>query len=254
MAFCSNCGQKLVDGAKFCSGCGVAVGQVAQAVVDIPKVEHQAPNKEEQRKSFFDGEIHKCPSCGEVLNSFTGNCPACGYELRGVRNANSVEEFVRKMERLEERRNDSNVGVYREKGIFGDVLKIGSGLSVVDQQKINLIQHFPVPNTKEDILEFMIMASSHIKAARDGIGNEKEEIYDAWVIKVEQTMAKAEMSFGDDKAFMGKLEKILERRVTKKVGRRKGFRSWPLIGKIAFVWINFYTFCIPLLIYSLRRK
>jgi len=28
-------------------------------------------------------EIYKCPSCGEILKSYTANCPACGFELRG---------------------------------------------------------------------------------------------------------------------------------------------------------------------------
>lgn len=28
MPFCMNCGQQLPEGAKFCSGCGTAMGEV----------------------------------------------------------------------------------------------------------------------------------------------------------------------------------------------------------------------------------
>ena len=37
MAFCSNCGKALDEEVKFCSGCGVSIGnvQINQAMVDI---------------------------------------------------------------------------------------------------------------------------------------------------------------------------------------------------------------------------
>ena len=66
MAFCSNCGKQLVDGAKFCSGCGATVVQTT--------VEENA-----KRKVVYEGELHKCPSCGEVLGAFVSVCPVCGY-------------------------------------------------------------------------------------------------------------------------------------------------------------------------------
>ena len=70
MAFCMNCGQELPDGAKFCSSCGSAIGTVTEET--------------NERKVTYDGKLHKCPNCGEILNSFVANCPACGYELRGT--------------------------------------------------------------------------------------------------------------------------------------------------------------------------
>ncbi|MBR2441790.1 MAG: zinc ribbon domain-containing protein [Clostridia bacterium] len=226
MAFCSNCGQKLVDGAKFCSGCGVAVRQVAQAVVDTPKVEHQAPNKEEQRKSFFDGEIHKCPSCGEVLNSFTGNCPSCGYELRGAKAVSSVQELANKLQEIESKRG---------KETWSDILKQKffqrGRISWVDQEKVTLIKNFPVPNTKEDILEFIAMASAQKRAFKDGRGNEILEIYDAWDMKMEQAFEKAVLLYSDDLSYLERLKLFLDRKhkkiVNKKVARdtRRGLFS-----------------------------
>ena len=53
MAFCVNCGQQLGEGAKFCTNCGQTV------------TTHKTESSE--RKTVYDGEIHKCPNCGEHL-------------------------------------------------------------------------------------------------------------------------------------------------------------------------------------------
>ena len=106
MAFCINCGQELAEGAKFCANCGKAVNNSATT----------------QRKTVYDGELHKCPNCGELLNSFVTNCPTCGYELRSVKTNSPVNELAKKIEKT---------------------------TSVAEQ--IELITNFYVPNTREDI-------------------------------------------------------------------------------------------------------
>ena len=58
-------------GAKFCHACGASTNR------------HSHPTKE--RAQEFAGRIIKCPNCGEVLESFSACCPACGIELRGTK-------------------------------------------------------------------------------------------------------------------------------------------------------------------------
>ena len=151
MPFCSNCGQQINDGAKFCPSCGTAVS-------------NEKTNN--QRKTVFEGNIHKCPNCGEVLNSFTSNCPSCGYEIRGSSNPAAVQEFAVKLASAESR-----------------------------QEKIAIIRNFPIPNTKEDILEFMILASTNIG------DNLEKDISAAWQSKTEQAYQKAQIIFQDEKEF-----------------------------------------------------
>lgn len=151
MPFCSNCGQQINDGAKFCPSCGTAVS-------------NEKTNS--QRKTVFEGNIHKCPNCGEVLNSFTSNCPSCGYEIRGSSNPAAVQEFAVKLASAESR-----------------------------QEKIAIIRNFPIPNTKEDILEFMILASTNIG------DNLEKDISAAWQSKTEQAYQKAQIIFQDEKEF-----------------------------------------------------
>ena len=125
MAFCVKCGQQHEDGIKFCPNCGT---QTAESDME---------NKG-QRQTVYAGELHKCPNCGEVLNSFAITCPACGYELRGVKAVSAVREFALSIEK-----------------------------AATEQQKINLIRAFPVPNAKEEIFEFMFLASSNIDVIDD---------------------------------------------------------------------------------------
>lgn len=176
MPFCSNCGQELESDAKFCSGCGEPNNTTS--------TENQG-----QRKTMFDGEIHKCPQCGEVLASFVTICPACGYELRGSSTTSAVKEFASKLDNV-----------------------------TTEYQKANIIRSFPIPNTKEDIFEFMILASSNIDE------HPNKEVFDAWIAKFEQCYDKAKLSFKQDSDFV-KIQSIYDRTI-KEIRRIK--RKGPL--------------------------
>ena len=78
MAFCSNCGKELAVGAKFCFECGTPVAKADETV----------------RRTVFSGEIHKCPSCGEVLQSLTAICPSCGHEINSAKLSPALKEFI----------------------------------------------------------------------------------------------------------------------------------------------------------------
>ena len=150
MGFCIKCGHALAEGAHFCGNCGVAIGE--------------AHTESEQRKSVYDGELHKCPNCAEMLNSFMSSCPSCGYELRGSKSKSRVDELATKLE-----------------------------LAESAEQKISIIRNFYIPNTKEDIYEFVILATSNM--------NSYDYDYEAWEAKLQQAYQKATLSFGDTQEF-----------------------------------------------------
>ena len=97
--FCPYCGTKLDEGARFCKNCGEAICGDAQEM-------HRASNERAytgnptERKTVYEGYIHKCPNCGEVMESFLTVCPTCGYEIRDVRSASSVRELAVKLENI----------------------------------------------------------------------------------------------------------------------------------------------------------
>ena len=152
MAFCINCGQELPEGANFCANCGKAVNTITSS----------------QRKTTYEGEIHKCPNCGEVLRAFVSVCSSCGFELRGASSSHSVASFADKLENAQSQ-----------------------------EQRVSLIRNFPIPNTKEDILEFMILASSNFETKLD------RTVSDAWLAKIEQCYQKGRLLFKDDAYFTG---------------------------------------------------
>ena len=155
MAFCSNCGERIEEGANFCNKCGKPVNENYSS-----------------RKVTYEGEIHKCPNCGEILNSFVSNCPTCGYELRSVNTSNTVKQFVLKLEQIEANRDNIDVDLRR---------KDPNALTKTDEQKVNLIRSFSIPNTKEDILEFLILASSNINT-KSWLDNDRSNSY--WNTKI----------------------------------------------------------------------
>lgn len=180
MAFCTNCGMELEEGAKFCAQCGKATNEKNQPIG--------------QRINVYDGEIHKCPNCGETLKSFIAQCPLCGFELRGTVTEDSVREFALKLEDIERKRD-------KKKHSFNPLKPLSNsiGLNSTDEQKVSLIRSFLIPNTKEAILEFMILASSNIDFKLYGMGDKgvltasQREISDAWLAKFEQAYEKAKL-------------------------------------------------------------
>lgn len=138
------------EDSKYCSECGVSVERIER--------------DNTSRKNVFDGEIHKCSNCGEILNSFEMICTSCGYELRGKKAAYSVQLFYNELSR-----------------------------TIDLKKKDSMIRNFPIPNTKEDVLEFLILASSNV------IGEDDKDIFEAWIAKFEQVHKKAQLLFKNEK-------------------------------------------------------
>ena len=280
MKFCPECGTKLDPGAKFCKGCGTALNKhtvpnVAPPVVNEappppPKGEEKKaeppyrkaeslkkeapaaePVKKEtthqqkvfadepirERRTVYEGEIHKCPSCGEVLASFVANCPACGHEFRGAKNSTSVREFASKLEEIERTRPAKKSGLKK-------ALENQTEVSETDLRKISLIRSFVIPNTKEDLFEFLVLASSNINLQRyndfDSISESEQAVSDAWEAKFEQAYEKAKLSFGNAPEFK-KIHAIYE----KKSGEIKQSKK-----KRTYYWIGFAALFVCLGVFS----
>lgn len=230
MAFCSNCGSQIVDGAKFCQKCGAAVINSNGGLSS-------------QRQQEFAGKIYKCPNCGETLKSFVRNCPTCGFELRGTKATSAVREFALKLEAIESRREYEN-----PRGLFSRAANMDR-VSKTDEQKISLIQSFSIPNTKEDMLEFMILATSNVNmrsydSFNTNISKSEKVINDAWMAKIKQVYEKAKRSYGNEEDFLQieSLYKNCNADISK--AKKKGIVKWIA----AFAWIPAMFIVISLVI------
>lgn len=217
MAFCTNCGHPLTEGAKFCFECGT-------------KVNIQEPTQDEIRKVAYDGEIHKCPNCGDILDAYESVCKACGYEQRGSKATSSVHELAMKLQQIEAARTTS-----RNQSAFGRAFDLGQNAEI-DQQKINLIRSFVIPNTKEDILEFAVLAASNVdtSAYDDSYSSvfssrnaRRREVSEAWLAKLKQAYQKAKLVFAGDPRI-SEIQSLYDS--THKAIRRAKGRVWKILG------------------------
>lgn len=180
MAFCMNCGKQLPDGAKFCLECGTKLGDTNA-------------EQKTQRETTYEGKIYKCPNCGDILDAYESVCETCGYERRGTEANNSAQKLADKLQEIEEQRPaKERVSINK--------------ISSTDQQKIDLIKNFPIPNTREDMYEFMVLASANIDLSVYGFNPNsmpaaQKAISDAWRAKFEQAYKKAKISFEKEPGF-----------------------------------------------------
>ena len=167
--FCSKCGKELDVNALFCKHCGQKVLQDEEINIE----------DRQKRGIVYDGELHKCPNCGENLKSFVPVCPSCGYELRWTKNGtNKVQELLE---------------------------KLNSTRSITTKKEI--IANFYVPNTKEDLFEFFTLAISQI--------DDDTPCAEAWYSKLEQTLIKVELTFGKNQDYEY-LKKLFDKASKKK--------------------------------------
>jgi hypothetical protein len=170
-------------------------------------------------KSNKEGDIKKCPACNAPTQSFSIKCAECGHEYRNIESSNSVKEFFRILNELESSNNEESDNPFiafgntyaklmREGGIFGG--------GKTGRQKTELIKNFPIPNTKEDILEFLALGVPRAKkkgnffssSFSDGAWEIKSHNYfvPVWQSKCEQIIIKARFSLKDDKSTLAEIE------------------------------------------------
>lgn len=182
MAFCINCGEQLVDGARFCHACGNSV--IGSGVED-----------KSQRKQEYVGKIYKCPNCGNIVNPSEAVCNSCGFQLSGKEAVGSAKDFQQKIMELEMSR--------RKKG-FWDVE------DETDKRILALVKAYPIPNNIEDILEFMHLAIGNIDVSISkksfinwlDSSSTEHQLSNAWVAKMQQIYKKAELFFPDEPEFV----------------------------------------------------
>ena len=155
---------------------------------------HAAP----QSNKF--GDIKKCPACGAMIQSFTTKCPDCGYEFRNVEANCSIQRLFEMLNEVEANSREDAKGLFGAMGrMQADSVARAFGGTKDTRKKKAIIQNFPIPNTKDDILEFLTLALPLAK--KPGFFDqdlEKRDMYPVWRDKCEQIIMKARFSMKDD--------------------------------------------------------
>jgi len=192
----------------------------------IPEYEPSKPTTE--RKTSYDGEIYKCPNCGDIMDAYESVCESCGYERRGAKATSSVRELSARLQAIEAQRPPK-----KHTSIFSQAMNQGH-ISKTDEQKIDLIKNFAIPNNKEDILEFAVLAVSNIDPDAFSTMNNasvydasKKAISNAWMAKFEQAYQKGKLMFGDSPELHNIYQMYLDK---KKSISKKKTGVWKMLG------------------------
>ena len=164
----------------YCSNCGEQISNSAKFCSECGSRNSGASNHQNWQQEHA-GKIYKCPSCYENLKSFMTACPSCGFELRGSKATEALKNFEYRYSQLRK-----------------------------PQEKIDYIKTFAIPNTKEDVLEFMILASANIDPDVFRIDKHNHidaRVSNAWIAKMEQAYQKAQLLFEDTSEFE-KIQKL----------------------------------------------
>ena len=183
------------------------------------------------------GNIVKCPNCGAQVKGGSAVCTECGYAFSNVSANSSAEKLQAKLDefnRRQEQRADSR----------------GDESSLIDRtttkkHKMDIISMFPVPNTREDLLEFLTMLQARANATgpRNGMNSVREEdmSYAYWLLYT-NCINKAKLSFPNDADFQLYFH-IYERELQRTKGIIGYFRCHPSVFVIIIILILPFLLC-----------
>lgn len=187
-----------------------------EMVLNARIYERQKALKNPSTKSDKYGDLKKCPSCGAPVVSFHAFCSSCGHEFKNVEVASSVQKFFERLQEIESsRQEEKKSGGFWENSIFRQAFK-GNEFAPADKiakQKAELISTFPIPNTKEDLLEFLSLAVPRAKDIKGALAsfwsgeqNKSELIVNkAFKQKCIQIIMKAEFIFKNDEESLDEI-------------------------------------------------
>lgn len=146
-----------------------------QQHLSIPK---QSTNKH--------GNVKVCPNCGALWISGTTKCKECGYIL-------------------------SNVSANSSAILLDERLKRASGA----RAKAHVISSFPIPHSREDLIEFLTSLEPKTKGMVSSEG--EKSIRKAYIEKFNECLNKATILYPEDRIISSFVAGIKRQKTTKKV-------------------------------------
>lgn len=199
----------------------------------------QASNKEDR--------VKKCPHCGARVRSLRTTCEECGHEFRNVEAIKSAAVLFEQIKNLEKEKsqelslheNNRNKQLEafgaayskeRRKDRNDLVEKLDEAAEAIENKfskaKISLIKTYPVPNTNQDLLEFLTMAAAAVSINDDDDGVLRKE-GEAWLKKTDQIYQKLLIGATDDKETLDQATRVIASLIKRLPLKHKSFTRVP---------------------------
>ena len=167
-------------------------------------------------KSNKFGDIKKCPACGAIVQSFTARCVECGFEFNVSETTQSIERLFDMLNAVEAESREDATGLFGGLSqAMGQQMSMDGGKTI--RRKKSIIQNFPIPTSKNDILEFLTLAVPQAKyktfmgmPVNDASDPEKFYLGPVWKAKCEQIIMKAKIALRDDKETLDIIQQYAE--------------------------------------------
>lgn len=182
--------------------------------------EQNASQQQSKPKSNKEGTTKKCPSCGAPVESFNTKCQDCGHEFRDTEAAVTAQTISQEFSKIDkecrdeyfERGNDVMVTeatwlTKANRMVKPSALIEGEIGATVAERKTNFLSSFPIPNTKEDILEILALGipEAKLELGLERFGH-KGVMKKTWLAKCEQIIIKARFAMKEDKKTLEEIE------------------------------------------------
>lgn len=164
------------------------------------------------------GNVVHCPACGALVEAGSTRCKECGYVFTNVEANSSAERFAKELAVIIDKHKDARTDREKEQR---------------DRETNEFIKNFPIPTSKEDMLEFI--------ASMDARRRSNSEYQNAYGTKYKECITKAKVLFIGDP----ELEKLFAQ--TEKLnysGYSQKLYSWCMAHKaiiIAILAVLFLT-------------
>jgi hypothetical protein len=136
---------------------------------------HQLEASKPKQKEKI-GNIKSCPACGSSAKSMDIVCSECGHEFQNKKANKSITDLIEKLEKEDNKHYDFD--------------------SDRSEKKAKIISQFPIPQTKEDILEFLSYSFPFIENT-----NLDRDEKSAWKTKARQALMKGKIASSNDALY-----------------------------------------------------
>lgn len=168
------------------------------------------------------GVVRKCPNCGAPIAAGSVKCTECGFEFVGIEANNSVSKLSKMLQEIESSSESRNGwSEYRN-------LMFGTGKRV--NQIRSTITNFPVPTTKEDLLEFILFLQPKSIPPKFGTTSDpaQQQLYSVYKSKYDECIGKAQLLFANDPMFQPLFEQYA-------ANKKKWWRNLSLATKTLII-------------------